>query len=96
MTLLVDYTTNSGIELIQAYLEITNISWDKKDGLEVKFKFNIYKDKDAFDSNYQSVLSDQYSFIYSTTSGIDIVTQCYTYLKSLDRFSNIIDMLDGY
>jgi hypothetical protein len=96
MTLLLDYTTSSGISLVQAYVEIYNISWDKRDGLEVKFKFNIYKDKESFDLSFESIVSDQYSFIYNMTSGIDIVTQCYTYMKSLDRFTNIVDLLDGY
>lgn len=96
MTLLLDYTTESGINLIQSYLEIDSINWDKTNGLEVKFKFKIYKDKTSFDLGLKEVWSDQYSFIYNMVSGIDIITQCYSYLKTLERFTNIVDLLDGY
>jgi len=89
MSLKLDYTTQSGIYLTQAYLKINSIRWEDNTELEVRFDFGIFMDKE----HMTPVESNSYSFIYDLVSTDNVLTQCYSYLKTLERFTNISDCI---
>ena len=89
MALLLDYTTQSGIPLTQAYLKINSIKWEENTELEVRFDFGIFINEE----HVIPVESNSYSFIYDLVSTDNVLTQCYNYLKTLERFTNISDYI---
>jgi uncharacterized protein YjaG (DUF416 family) len=90
MAILVDYTTQSGIPLTQVYLSINKIIWEYSNSLEIKFNFDI-----KLNSNSTiSIEDNSYSFMYDLTSSDNVLIQCYNYLKSLNKFSNVMEYVE--
>ena len=98
---------NNGVELTNAYIKISKIEYDNHSTYSSTaiIHINIFKDKNARDTRKPEVTKCVYKVggdIFTTyfslnvlsQDGINIISQAYEYLKTLNYFENAIDIID--
>lgn len=88
MALQLNFTTEHGIELPEAYLRIDYISIKKN---KAEISFGIYKDFENSDKTPIHIGNEYFNIDISTGSK-NYHQQSYDLLKSLDKFKDSIDV----
>ncbi len=82
-------TTNSSIEVQNAYLRIDDIGGNKT---IQKIALGVYVNKDKYNDGVSPVVTYYYSFQPSVDdSATNFIKQAYVYLKTLDEFKDATD-----
>lgn len=76
-----------GIDLAEAYLQVTDFSGDK--GM-LRFSVSTYAVRGS-----QALQGDLYQCPYDLTSGKNALCQAYEYLKTLPQFIKAVDVLES-
>jgi len=98
---------NSGVGLLESYIKISKILYSNISSTQsyVDITINIFNDKASRDALKPEVISFNYrvtdedfdtyfSLNVLSQDGINIISQGYEYLKSLDFFSDSVDIID--
>jgi hypothetical protein len=85
-----NYQTDMGISLLDTYCYVHKIGGGKE---LLYIQVNWYVDWDARNNNLKPIGSKGYSFIPDVgENSVNFIKQAYLYLKTLDEFSDSIDI----
>lgn len=83
--------TESGLEIVDAYVKIDVLTYDNSEKT-ASISVNIYSDKSFSDESKPFV--ERLYYKASLDANLNQLTQAYNYLKSLPEFEGAIDILE--
>ena len=97
MALELDYETEYGITLDNAYAKITDVNFDNghnNEGLEVNFRVMIYVSESAKEEDKPAIARHDFIMplsIANAKTQYNLLKQGYLHLKTMDGFTDAID-----
>lgn len=103
MALQKNLTLDNGINLPNGYIKVTLVNMATNQYVDISVE--IFKDRAASDDKRPSVVKFEHkcsSNVYHTyfsidvmnQEGVNVIGQCYNYLKTLPFYSNATDVMD--